>query len=341
MNMSSGKGGLNIKDYPFAFSITTLLFPSIIITADQTVMFGILIVGGFVGTILTIVNPFGIFAKYIYIWTSNKKIIPEIRKTEFINKVVSKNFHDSFSSPSISFETDKLVAMSYFIIVLGIALYRLVLDGDFTKSLNLDEFQRFVAIVIVVLGLVGVSLTMISNIVGRNSVNHLRRIESVTTSCFARDIVNLSSVGREIVSTYCQNNNEIIGSVLDSFKKFEDDLDITFEKFKESFNHVVLEQIFSNKLRQQYNREVTIQNCWHVYKLILPMHKKYNITFDDMRLWFRNTIFFNRDELDSSLNQLNPSIESRDWYASVMNSFRFRDDFRVLLNQKNMLQNIV
>jgi len=129
----------------------------------------------------------------------------------------------------------------------------------------------------------------------------------------------------------------VVIAVLDSFKKFEDDLDITFEKFKESFNHVVLKQIFPNALGIAYDREAMIQKWWYVYKLILPMHKKYDITFNDMRLWLRNTRFFNRDELDSSLNQLNPSIESRDWYASVMNSFRFRDDFRVLLNQKNML----
>jgi hypothetical protein len=168
--MTSGKGGLNIKDYPFAFSIATLLFPSILTTQDQTVIFGILLVGGMVGSILTIVNPFGIATKYIYIWTSKKKMIPEIRKTPFINKVVLKNFHDSFSSPSISFETDKLVAMFYFLVVLGIALFRLVFDPGFVNILKLDEFQTFVAIVIVVLGLVGVSITMLSNIVGRNSV---------------------------------------------------------------------------------------------------------------------------------------------------------------------------
>src|SRR5690349_9306955 len=110
--MVEGQTGLNIKDYPFAFSIAVLFYPNLLSDInDNHIILGILLIGGMLGSLLTIINPLGLLIKYYY--TRNYSdliyylIFPSIfpAKNNMIHHMAEKNFRSALVAPTISFET--------------------------------------------------------------------------------------------------------------------------------------------------------------------------------------------------------------------------------------------
>ncbi len=62
--MVEGRTGLNIKDFPFAFSIAALFYPGILAGTSQSPIIGLLLIGGMLGSLLTIINPLSLLLKH-------------------------------------------------------------------------------------------------------------------------------------------------------------------------------------------------------------------------------------------------------------------------------------
>src|SRR3990172_1811406 len=164
--MVEGRGGLNIKDFPFAFSVTALFSPNILAETSQTPIIGLLLIGGMLGSLLTIINPLSLLFK----WNYKRKysdsisniILPDLitKHNELTNKICAKNFNAALSSPVISFETDKIIAMIYFVIVLALTIIRSFMD-DFTKVFENSELAIWGIRTVAGVGIIGVVMILL------------------------------------------------------------------------------------------------------------------------------------------------------------------------------------
>jgi len=334
--MTTGKGSLTLKDFPFAFSLAILIFPSIL-TSDEksTIVFGVIILGSMLGSLLTIVNPLAIIMNYIYLWTCKKKILLELRDTKFGKKVIEKNFYYALKSPSISYETDKIIGIFYVFIIISLALFRLE-DLDFISAMNTNEFQTMIIKSVAWFGFFGVLASIVFNISGWKSVSHLQRIYTVTISFLGRDFINLSTDGNKIYRTYCNAQPDVVKAFLEAIKKHDSKKKITFEKFAKDFDHSVFSNVYPQKTGNAYDPKKMIYRWWDSFLIYSRFSKKYDINFEEINVWLNNSTYFNATNLDPMLNQLQSSIDSRDWQNAVLNSTRMVEHYDLVFQSKGM-----
>jgi len=336
--MIGGKGGLGVKDYPFAISLATLIFPPIL-TNDGNLnsIFLITIVGGSIGSILTITNFFGGLTKYISLLFYGK-ILQDIRKTIFVEQIVKQGYFDSFKMPSISYEIDKLVGIFYFLIILGLSIYRLQSD-DFIKIIQITEEQQLYAIVVLSIGVIVVIYSLILNVKGDNSTSYLKKLHIATTSYVVRDFMNLSNDKKQILEKYCHGNSGMIAPLITQFKKFQNK-NSDYDSFKKDFDDSKLVPFLPTAMKLHYDREAQIKKWWEAFPILLSITKKYRITdMNELTIWFKTKGTFEPTNLDSSLTQLQTSIEARDWRLAEINTERILSHVKLVLESKNMLQN--
>src|SRR2546427_271868 len=106
--MVEGQTGLNIKDYPFAFSVAVLFAPNLLSDpSNNHAILGILLIGGILGSLLTIINPLGLLIKYYYTREYSSQIYHIIFpsmfpvKNNMIKNIAEKNFRSALTTPAI------------------------------------------------------------------------------------------------------------------------------------------------------------------------------------------------------------------------------------------------
>jgi len=326
--MIGGKGGLNIKDYPFSFSITVLIFPSILSQPDLSSVLVIALFGGMIGTVLTITDPFGLFVRWIYRRQPKKNVLKKLKKNKFLDAVIGKNYDAALKSPSVSYETDKIVGIFYFVVILGLTGYRLLFDSAFGDFLSLDSEQIRIAFLLISVIFVGVLLVMINNVRGvRKSVSHLHRILTVTVLFSASDFINLSIEGQRILSNKLENDANIINTVNDSIKKLQSKKDLTFKEFKINFDDIKLREYIITRQRLEYDKhkEKYINKIWDYFLVVDETAKRYEIKLEDAVLWYNNSRFISPAALDEPVNQLQSSVDTRDWHNAFLRTTRITD----------------
>lgn len=366
--MVEGQAGLNIKDYPFAFSIAALFFPNLL--SDSSFNFsilGILLIGGMLGSLLTIINPLGLLIKYYYA----RKYSSEIHSDIFPNihpvnnmtiNIVGKNFKAALTSPSISFEIDKTVAMLYFIIILAITIFRSFM-GDFTSILNDNQYLIWSVRLVSIAGLVGVTLVLLHHHFGFNfkteifeirhanfkrrvnkpSLSQLYRIVLVTIANLAIDFANLTNEINKW-SVHGLENDPIRHDVLKKLYKFDGAISkVLSSKFTDSY--ASFEGFFNDEIQYVYKRNncgfntATIANLYQRYKSIKAISLKYDVCFSEALPWVYNLNLYFKDLYDIE-SQVRASIESRDWNNVDLAVYRITDPIETLLQTKNILPEI-
>lgn len=326
--MVSGKGGLSIKDYPFAFSLAVLLFPPLLSLSTSTdstfpvgVLFSIVFIGGMLGSILTITNPFGNLLRYIYIWTTKSSTLPELRRNNLLNGIIDKSYDSAIRSPSISFESDKIVGMFYFVIILSAILYRLRYDDQFTNLLALSETEIVSAIVFTTIGLIGILLAMIFSICGVKSISHLGRIKTATVLFATGDIVNISILGDRVYQT-THSRQEVIEVICNAIGVLNPKNIHNPVEFGEQIDDTQIRDILVNDYNSQYNRTVFLAGVWKFFIIIKELTLQYKLELFDVTPWFFPRNFFKPQEMDEPLTQLQTCIDARDWVNANIKTLR-------------------
>ncbi len=321
----SSKGALSIIDYPFAFSlVATIFFPLMLqhgVKDQGTILLSITFFGSMVGSILMIVNPVGRLITAIYGAFKDRVLVELSSINGFVKGVVRKNFRSALQSPSITYEVDKLVGMFYFVIILGITLYRLSYDDTFVTMLNLNPLVHQTIMAVAVVGLLAVIIIMAHH-VGWRSHSHLRRIRSVTVLLMAMDFSNLSLEGNQVLSRAFNNDVDAIRlayvtltrSDLKPVKELQDLKEFVSRHGSE------LRAIVSEKWK--WDDHAFYQHYWDYFLTAKSLALGYNIDLLDALLWLCNNIFFGLNEFDTYISQLQASIESRDWQNSDLQTVR-------------------
>lgn len=368
--MVDGRGGLNIKDFPFAFSIATLFSPSILSETSQTPIIGLLLIGGMLGSLLTIINPLSLLIKWVYKREYSDSIdyviMPELtsKRNNLINKICTKNFDAALSSPMISFETDKIIAMIYFVIILALTIIRSFM-GDFTKIFEEYGLALWGIRIVAIFGIIGVVMVLLHHVYGMNfkltsfdmnfakihkkqfqleELSQFNRIRSVTIANLAMDFANLTNDGQKWSGTKLSNArvNDIIfrgmnrvdkkvGKILSP--KWTTSL-TDFEDHFKSEEKVNLDSVGFRIL----DDPKTILQLYQNYKLVKEISLRYGVTFSQALSWFYNPVFFDIGQLYEFESQLKGYVESRDWYSAQLLEYRIIDMMTRILLQKNMPQ---
>jgi len=345
--MVSGKGGLNIKDYPFAFSIVALAFPSLLSpenTQNANPYYPILAIalfGAMIGSILTIVNPIGLVIRIAYI---NMKIKGKILKTatnDFVDSIIEKNFRASLSTPSISYETDKIVGVIYFGIILGFAFYRIEFS-DLASNLGLDAFGKSIASVLIFSFILGVILKIAIEISGftgmkYRSISHLGRIKIVTLFNTTKDFINLSTAGQKIQDSYLTSYSEVAHTMCNEFSKYNSHSFSNENEFKNNFNIVNIQQRYIDTTRQSLNKDVMLHRYWNLYQIIKEISESYHQEFNKLLVWFY-PLHFTPPQVE--LSDLYSSIQARDWHTANLNYIGLQQTLETFLEQKGMPQEL-
>jgi len=315
--VTSTKGSLNVKDYPFAFSIATLLYPEIL-TSDTnfTMVIGITVFGGMFGSLLTILNPVGKGIGLIYLLKKMPKIFTELRVNPLVEGMLNKNCRSAiFSSPSISYETDKLVGMIYFLVVLALAFYRFTF-GNYIEIFNLDFQQSQWIMASIALSFIFVLFIFVGSVTGLTisrftSVSHLDRIKSVTLMNSAVEFANLSTEGNRWTN-YVTNNQPMHNLILKEMVQLEKKKIKTFSDFENQFDFLPIKNCFIQQ-RQQYPEVRIKQNTWKACVSIQEIASRYKISISEALVWFEMPRYLQPGEFDNPISQLQSSVESRDW----------------------------
>jgi len=366
--MVEGTTGLNIKDYPFAFSIAALAFPNLLIgEANQVNILGILLIGGMIGSLLTIINPVGLIINWKYRRDYTEHIdymlFPDFfpHLNQLIKKIIQKNFKSSLTSPAISFENNKIVGMIYFIIILLATIVR-SFSPDFQNILNYDQTSLWSIIAVASAGLVGVVMVLLNHTLGINfktnpiiikkrrvmihfhqsRVSQFDRIYCVTISNLALDFANLSGEGNKWNDSITKNQtirSELLRRFLkinQSVKKELSELWTPgFSDFKSLLEVEDLEKWYSSN-SVAWNSSTDLENLYLKYKAAKAISLRYKAGFAQTLCWFENLIFFNVVELYEMEQQLNNSIDSRDWYSAYLMQDRIKDKIDATLRHKNI-----
>lgn len=345
--MVEGKGGLNVKDYPFAFSIAALLFPRILNDSNNAIpaILGITLVGGMLGSILTIINPVGLLIREIYWKTKFIQVYPKLHsQNSLVKQILNKNFRAALSSPSISYENDKMVGMIYFLIILALAIIRSA-NGDFATTLKLNDFELWGIRIGAGIGFFGVFMVLIYNIRGyafkksKKSVSHLDRIKSVTILNLASDFSNLSNELIRWNNTIGQNQQTSI-QMCKEFAKLQNMNISSFEDFSKNAIFGRSQQIFQQN-NMSWNHNYHPQQIFATIKAIKEISFRYEITSSQVLPWFWNSQSISTNEFDTPISQLQSSIDSRDWYNATLKTYRITDRIEALLTNKNMEEQIL
>jgi len=342
--MMGGKGGLNIKDYPFAFSVAALLFPEILQTTDNPLapILTITIVGGMLGSMLTIINPFGLAIREIYWRTKQSRVYTRLNfENNWVRQILKKNFRAALSSPPISFEMDKMVGMIYFLIVLGFAIFRTT-QPDFITSLNLTENTLWGIRIGAGIGFVSVFVVLHYHVRGfvfrssKKAISHLDRIRTVTISNLAVDFSNLSNEGNRW-NRYTTNHSELRLAICDELVRIHNHIPVRLlrDHFTEDLDLVKMKNHYS-RLGHRWNDNTTPNLLFFAFRSVWEITNRYETTFPETTLWFRTLAFLNPTEFDEPIGQLQDSIESRDWYNATLKTYRITDRLEDFLEQKNM-----
>lgn len=365
--MSSGKGSLDIKDYPFAFSIGALFFPNLLTDQSHSSehIFGIMLIGGMLGSLLTIINPLGLYIKDRYKKKYSAQTYnsifhdPLIRHNHLIEKILQKNFKSAITSPSISFETDKIIAMIYFIIILSITIIRSFME-DFTTTLD-NPLLIWGIRIAAGLGLIGVIIILINHAFGFYfkfnklktkttkrefifripilGLSQFDRICFVSISNLAIDFANLSNDGIKW-KVQGTDNQTIREELLKNFYIFDLEMEKNTPNFSASYDE--FRENLQDKLRRLYNEnntsfnEAVIHGAFQKYKSVKEIAWRYDVEFSEALCWFSNLIFFNPEELYQMEPQLRVSIESRDWSTAELIAYRIRDIIESKIRDKNL-----
>ncbi len=363
--MVEGQTGLSIKDYPFAFSIAALFFPNLLndTVNSSTQILGILLIGGMLGSLLTIINPLSLIIKEryrrSYSDSSYHAIFQDvlIPHNHLLENIVKKNMKTAISSPSISFEIDKTVAMLYFVIILTLTIIRSFIGG-FTDILNNNQPLIWSITAGVIMGLIGVSLVLINHafgfkfkftrlkIMGRLTiikpilgVSQFDRICYVTIANMAIDLANLSNEGVKWGSGGVDNQT-IRDEMLRKFFIFNKSVEEVSPDLTASYSD--FESALFDQIKELYQRtntsfnQATIDNSYQKYKSVKEITWKYEVMFSEALSWFANLIFFNPGELYEMEPQLRTLIESRDWNTAELTAYRITDKIETVLRNKKM-----
>ncbi len=365
--MVEGKTGLNIKDFPFAFSIAALTFPNILSgDVNQAQVLGILLIGGMLGSLLTIINPIGFIIKEKYKRSYSDYIdyilFPDfLQANELIKKIIQKNFKASLSSPAISFENDKIVAMIYFIIILSATLGRSFMS-DFQNILNNNEILIWSIRALAIAGLVGVVTVLLNHTYGINfrrtkmmlkkkvilkifqqpNLSQFDRICCATVANLALDFANLSNEGDKWKNRVT-NHPAIRSEVLKRFLKIDKKVEVVlshgwttnFDDFKSKLPDEDIKKWYQIK-NVSWDGTTNHEDLYQKYKIVKEISLTYGAGFAQTLTWFESLVFFNPTELYELEQLLKSSIESRDWYSAYLMKYRITDRIDTVLRQKNM-----
>jgi len=284
-------------------------------------LFSIVFIGGMLGSILTITNPFGNLLRYIYIWTTKSSTLPELRRNNLLNGIIDKSYDSAIRSPSISFESDKIVGMFYFVIILVAILYRLRYDDQFTNLLTLSETEIVSAIVFTTIGLIGILLAMIFSICGVKSISHLGRIKTATVLFTTGDIVNISILGATVYKTV-HSRGELIIAISNAINALNPKNIHNPVELDEQIDDTEIRNTVVNDLRSQYNRTAFLARVWQFFLIIKELTLQYKLNPSDVTPWFTPKNFFKPQEMDEPLTQLQTSIDARDWVNANIKTLR-------------------
>lgn len=346
--MVEGQGGLNIKDYPFAFSVAALLFPQILSDNTNTVpiILGITLIGGMLGSLLTIINPVGLLIREIYWRRSFLKVYPKLNsQNTLVKQILKKNFRAALSSPSISYESNKIVGMLYFLVILSLAIIRtltgLSVNDTLLWGIRIGAIIGFGGVMLVLLhDVYGFTLKKSIRFISKKAISHLDRIRSVTISNLAVDFANLSNEGaNRWLNRYVPNNQDIIRTVCNELSKMENLPISTFDDFGKAFPIQTLANEYA-KFNMSWNQGYTLQMCFNAYRSAREVSLRYEVKLSQALTWFANPQFLNQTEFDDPISQLQTSIESRDWYNSTLKTYRITDRLEDFLENKRMLEKL-
>ena len=205
----------------------------------------ITIFGGMLGSLLTIINPGALLINGAYLKQKPSGIINESKDNPMLSGIFAKNFRDALSNPSVSYETDKIVGMTYFGIIVLLTLYRILFTSLF-DDLNLDNFGRNVALSLTIfafLGIVlkiGVDMSGFSGL-GYKSISHMERIKIVTVMNSVKNLQNLQRESRTFFQQYFSGNPELLQKAVSSLLIYDENKFPDEKEFRTSFNYLEFE----------------------------------------------------------------------------------------------------
>lgn len=361
--MVEGRTGLNIKDFPFAFSITALFFPGLLTGSSDASIVGLLLIGGMFGSILTIINPLSLLSKWHYRKEYSDSIsniiLPDLvlKHNKLTKKIVAKNFNAALSSPAIAFETDKIIAMIYFVFILVLAFVRSFM-GDFAIIFDNAEPALWGIRVFAAVGFVGVMMILIHHVYGFNfkttrfkikplNVNYrmyqqselsqFDRICSVTIANLAIDLANLTNDGQKwkLVNL---DTHPVVDITFRELNLVNDKVDREISK-----NVTISQHDFENWFRAEQlrpglrlNEGGAFRLMYENYKIVKEISMRYDVTFSEALAWFYNKQAFTNSTLYESESQIRKYIDSRDWYSARLLEYRITDNIQTVLLRKNM-----
>lgn len=330
------KGGLNIKDYPFAFSIAALIFPNILSGENFAPLLTITLVGGMLGSLLTIINPVGLLIKGLYLQKANS-VFPKMHLIHVVvHKIIIRNFRASLSSPAIAYETDKMVGMIYFLIILAIAFYRIHSD-DFIKTLDLSELEISGITVGVIFGFAGVIIMLIHHIFGfsfhsKRATSHLDRISGVTALNLAVDFSNLFNEATKW-RQYRSEHSTLASITVNEFRKFGSLEKISLDEFRKKIDISKIERAYQ-RLNYSWDKERNTKLLFEAYKSLRELCLRYDLNIEQGSSWFINDRNAEPTIFDATISQLQSSIDSRDWYNVGLKTYRVTDTLESMLTRK-------
>ncbi|OLB91700.1 MAG: hypothetical protein AUH25_02030 [Thaumarchaeota archaeon 13_1_40CM_38_12] len=364
--MVEGQTGLNIKDYPFAFSVAVLFAPNLLSDpSNNHAILGILLIGGILGSLLTIINPLGLLIKYYYTREYSSQIYHIIFpsmfpvKNNMIKNIAEKNFRSALTTPAISFEIDKIVAMIYFIIILGVAIIRIFL-GDLTSILKDNPYLIPIVVTLSVAGLVGVLLVLIRHVYGINfkreklefrsmnlktlqqtTLSQLDRIRLVTIANLAIDYANLSN---EIDKwrSYGLEIQPLRQGVLEAFYKLDSSVAKSFASKKWTTDYSHFKEFVQKEIKDLYaTNNYTLnagimQYLFQRYSSLREISLRYDVEFSEALAWMYDLTAESLLVLYEIEPQVRTSIESRDWDNADLIVYRITDRLENFLRIKNI-----
>jgi hypothetical protein len=337
--LTSSKGSLNIKDYPFAFSVAALLFPPIVNSGNETTLFfSIAIVGGMLGSLLTILNPIGLIIRAFYL-LGLISTFKKLRITSLTNGIIKKNYRAALSSPSIAYETDKMVGMFYFIAVLGFAIFRFS-SPEFLTQINLDSSKADLIIIGASIGIIAVTLVLLFDVIGFKrlgfrSVSHIDRIRAVTSLNMAADFDNLSNEGRRVMDHVMLSQSSLIIDVLKELNSLQNFKINNMDEFNQKFSVSKIKEIAKSRGISGINDQDD-KNYYDFFNYVKEMSFKYDISFSNAMVWFLDGRVLSIGELDNPSSLLQSSIDTRDWQNADMKSARITERLEELIKVKNL-----
>lgn len=332
----SNKGALNFKDFPIGFSLALLIFPPIITgEPDQNLFldsYPMLFFGGILGTLFTIINPGAYIINWFYRNIFKFKILKEFRIHKFPKNIIEKNLTTALQTPSISFETDKLIGVGYFLGILILACYRLTNDNDFIISLGISTDALWIPISIIGIGIILIIIKILSMIFGLKTISHFQQITMVTILHLIYDLENISIISTDFTNVH-ESNLKRIGCFLREFKKIIttkelDEKTIPEAKFMELFDDSEIEKSAETVEMLYWNSAAEKkQFYWNWYQKFLDVATQYNIKIIDILPWFNNRKFFSSNK--EYTKKLEDSINLRDWYSAKLVLFRLNNLLKV------------